>query len=222
MKLGVLGQNIMDAYYQDYKPDEGFFDLSYFMSMASTAYGKLLNDAYEAAKLLNRATLGFSFVELSSDLLVMEKLAVKENTELKQHYSDLSKPIYTFPFDSMATAVNRVMPFGTDCGEFIKISLDDSWKLCQLPANNKSFYSVFNDKIIYNKFACPELKFVNVMYAPAISSDDADAQITDSLAFNIQTLVLQQMIGAREGTIVDKTNDSNPNKVIQTEIDKNQ
>ena len=49
-----------------------------------------------------------------------------------------------------------------------------------------------------------------------------DDEINEGPATQIRIALLQEMLGAKNGAIVDKSNNSNPNKALETEIDSTQ
>lgn len=217
MRLAELAQRIMDIYYQDYTSDEDFLDIEDFKSQVSTAYAKLLTDDYQAQKLINKQLEGISVVSLSPDLLVSKVIKLQKEGDL--YVAPLPHPFFVFPFDAMATSIQSVTPVGQRCNEFIKASIDDRWKICMITQGTKSYYTCELNKIVFERLACKNLQEVNVTYAPAFDSSNNYFFIPDTRAFTIQTMVLQVMFAARDGNVIDMSNDSNQNKAQQTEID---
>lgn len=219
MRLAHLAQLIADLYFQDYPSDEEFFDIEDFKSQVSSAYAKLLNDDYQTQKLINRQDEGFSIVSLSPDILRRETITLEKEGDV--YVAKLKKPFFVFPFDSMATAIQSVSVPDHRCNEFIKVSIDDRWKICQIKQGSKNYYSCDIDKIVFERLACKDVKEVSVLYAPAFDSTDNDFIIPDTRSFVIQTMVLQVMFAAKQGRVIDMSNDSNNNAIVQTETDQN-
>jgi hypothetical protein len=211
MTLVALAETIMYMYYRDYPSDEEFFDIDSFKSAVVQAYSKLLLDDYKEQKLINRQTEGISMVSLSADLLTSADLDIQKEDATGLMFVKLPKRYLVFPFDPMATAIQSVAPVGKRCNEFIKVSIDDRWKICQIPSGAASYYSAEIDKIVFERLSCKDLNKVRVTYAQQISSDDDDFDIADTRAFQIQTMVLQVFFAAKDNNTIDMSNDSNNN-----------
>lgn len=223
MRIGDIAQRIMDLYYQGYATDEDFFSLPDFVSQVKSAYTNQIITDYESDKLLNQQLEGFSFITLPMDLLKYEDIEVKKD-EMGVLYVPLSKPVFVFPYDSMASGVQsiqRVVKDRITSDFFVKVSVNDLWKLDHIMHGNRTYFSVQYNKIIFEKTGCNFDK-IRIGYVPMVSSMTEDDEIADTRVDRIEISVLQKMLAAKQGVIIDQSNNSNPNKAIETEIDSNQ
>lgn len=221
MLLPVLAENIQYAYLQGYPADEELFDLDYFKSQVVLAYSSLLKDNYQMQKLENNQVVGFSMVTLSPDLLKTASFDIKHPEKggtVPYRYIDIPDRIFVFPFDTMMTGVQAIWVNDEACQEFVKISVDDVWKVCKENSGTKNYYYAESSRIIFPKLICDIAK-VNVKYAPSFNGMDDEIDIPDAMGAAIQVAVMQYMLGAKQGNVTDKSNNQNPNKTQETESD---
>jgi hypothetical protein len=216
-QLSIVAQNIMDLYYQQYKADEDFFELSHFEYLAGVAYGKILQDEYEKNYKMNLQIEGYGFVDLSQDWLKIEELKLEKDAY--GYFIKLSKKPLSFLYDKQSSAIQNIVPLGgTKCAEFIRMNAEENWKICALPNVRQIFWFLEGDKIRFENLQCKPEK-LKVLYVPELNdSNDGDFNIPKSKEADIVDWVLNRMFVARQGNVVDMTNDSNPNKTMGTEI----
>lgn len=216
-KLSIVAQNIMDLYYQQFKADEDFFELSHFEYLAGIAYAKILQDEYEKNYKMNLQIEGYGFVDLSQDWLKIEEQKLEKDSY--GFFIKLDKKPFSFLYDKQSSAIQNVTPLGgKQCSEFIRMNADEKWKLCALPGTAQIFWYLEGDKIRFENIACKPEK-IKVLYVPGLDDDfDGDFNIPKSKEADIVDWVLNRMFVARQGGVVDMTNDSNPNKTLATEI----
>lgn len=224
MRIGDLAQRTMDLYFQNYGTDEDFFSLPDFVSQVKTAYTQQIISDYEADKVLNSQIDGFSYITIPVDVLKYEEVeVVKEKDGLI--YAPLEMPVFIFPFDSMASGLQSVQKIEKDRVTndfFVKVSINDTWKVPYVRHGSRSYFSVEYKRIVFERLACNGIKKVRIGYVPQVSSLDENDEISDTRAERIETSVLQKMLAAKQGVITDMSNNSNPNKALETEIDSNQ
>ena len=224
MRIGELAQQIMDEYYQQVATDEDFFSLEDFVSRVKSTYSSIITEYYQSDKLLNRQIDGFSYVTVPLDLLRYETVEVREGLG-KVKYAPFEHPIFLFPYDSMVSGLQSVRQLREDgslSSEFVKISVNDTWKTDHIKHGSKNYYSTEFKRVVFQKLHCKDLKKVVIGYVPQVSSFTMDDEINEGPATQIRIALLQEMLGAKNGAIVDKSNNSNPNKALETEIDSTQ
>lgn len=216
--IAILGQNIMDLYYQQFKADEDFFELYHFKYLAGVAYGKLIQEEYEKQWRLNFQLEGFGYVSVAQDWLIKGENKLEKDSD-GTYFIKLDKKPFSFLFDRQSSAIQTITPIGGKaCKEFIRISADEKWKICALPHTGKTFWYLEIDVIRFVGITCLPDK-VATLYVPGLDLDiDDNLNIPMTKEADIIDWVLQRMIGARQGTVVDMTNDGNPNKTVASEI----
>ncbi len=214
-KLLLAAQSIMDAYFQDYAPADGFFRIEDFADWLGKAYGKY---ADETAKEIYKNTLqemGIGQITFSQDWWVKKVLDVKEEA------APLEFKYMGFTYDMQQSGIQEIMPIGNhSCGSFMRTTLTDLWILGNMSRNNIVWWYTDFDKIKF-KTSANLPKQIAVYYIP--SPDDDEFKIPPSKAFEIATLAFNFMVAAKKETqFVDDTNNANKNILPQTETDSKQ
>jgi hypothetical protein len=222
--LADTAQMTMDLYYQNFKTDEDFFNLTHFLYLSGVAYSKLLEDEYKEARKEAKMEDSFAEIFIQADWLIEQTIEMKRIEDEDNSFSGtLSSPLFSFPYDPYSFGIQSVRRAGkTKCNHFIRTTGRESWLDCQLPTTNRVFFHVIANKLIVNNVQCAMEKLI-VQMVP---------EITDLMAFGMQggpvpkskediiiRKTLELMMAARNGAVVDMTNNSNPNKTLQTEVD---
>lgn len=219
--LKQIGDMASALFYQNYRADDQFFDLPHFKFLIATKYAEIFNAEYQRNKKENRLLTGYSWVEISPDLLYTETLPLKQDVKNKnQWYVELSQNIFLFNWDAMASGVQFVN-IGGDCGSVVRISKNDVFALCHMPVTDQAMYYVESaNKIIFVNYKCQGGN-PSISYLPAIDCANDDSVIGDEHVNQIIIEILNLMFGAKNGNIVDMSNNTNPNTVQQTELSTN-
>ena len=215
MNIQVLAQDIMDLYYQDYKAAEDFFDLDHFVRQVKYSYDRLLKEEYERRRqeLRQEGIVRELIVTLDQSWLSAKEFDIKgDTTEL-----DLEEKVFSFPFDTNSIGVQDVVALDYAC-ILARATESELWMLKYAPKTDTTFWYVKEAGKIGIKKACGKGR-IKVLYVPSIS-DKMD--ISDALASAIQKDVLLTMMQARQGTVINETNDGNQNKSAQTELNQDQ
>lgn len=217
--IAVLAQNIMDQYYQQYRSDTDFFRLYHFKYMAAIGYAKLVQDEYKEQYEKNKAEEGYGYLSAPSDWLVSEKKKVDRDDE-DQYFVELDNFPMTFLFDNQNTAIQDVEPVGNNnCREFQRIQKDLLWQYKLLSDfTDVTYWFVDGKKIIFKNLLCKP-KEVKITYIPGLSINiDDNFNIPVTKEADVFDWVLNRLIIARQGTVIDWSQDGNPNKTVQHEI----
>lgn len=214
--LIITAQNCMDLYYQQFKSDEDFFEDYHFKYLCGVAYAKILQDEYEKSYKLNLMEKGIGMASINPQWFVAEEIELKAS-DIGDKEIQLKACPFTFRFDMQSSGIQGLYPLNGTCGDFIRINVDDKWKLKTVPTTNIVWWYPFSDKIIFENIRCG-LKKVKVLYIPSLKDVEDKCGLPDSMEADIIDWVLQRMFLARNGTVVDMTNDQNPNKALETEI----
>lgn len=216
-QLSETAQNTMDLYYQQYKSDEDFFQFYHFQYLNSVVYGKILQEEYEKSYKLSLAERGIGEATMNPEWYVPAELDVVPSEEGDREVVLPSCP-FTFRFDRSSTGIQNISQLAGRCGEFIRISAEETWKLKSAPNTDIIWWYPLGNKIIFPKIHCG-LKKVRVLYIPSLKELDDNCAIPDSMAHDIIAGTLNLMFIARSGGVVDMTSNQNPNKVMETELD---
>lgn len=219
----------MDNFYQAYKGEDDFWDIEDFVSMTGNTIASMYQTYYQQQYAMLRQDKQPEVVTFDGGWLLEQEVDVqKEKTKL---YALLEKPVMTFPYDKSSVGIQNVFitdPYTED--ELDRVSISSLYQLKYIPYTDKVFYypdvSVRQDcdnegigKIGFvNKTGC-NVKKVRVLYVPVMN--DADAVVPDGVISDAVTKTVLAMRQMATGNVVDETADSNQNKILQTELDKN-
>jgi hypothetical protein len=217
--LKNTAQNLMDLYYQNYKSDEDFFKKHHFKYIAAVAYNALLQSYYDDSYRRNLAENGRGDVDLNQDWFITEEVEIKNEHGLFVG-SFKNKP-YAFMHDNQYRSISTIIPLTQTTGCIVKLARIDEkivWQLSSLPKTAYTFWYLLGGKLRFANVRCGVGK-VLVYLIPALMDTEDDRVIADALEAPVIQAALNMMFTARQGTVVDMTNNQNPNKAMETEID---
>lgn len=204
-------------FYQDLRAQDAFFEGAHFKWLCAQTYSTLLNKEFTERKLRNKMTEGFSFVEISPSWLVEEDSDVEKGND-GIAYFDTTNPIFSFDFDAMSSGLQMLRAVGKCCGDLIRISFKDKWQYCRAPLTKDSyFYQGVNRVELIGRACLPEK--VSVWYVPALDIENNDSVMAEGMAIPVITTVLNLMFAAKNGEVVDMSNNANSNAQPATETD---
>lgn len=212
MTLLELASRIQDLYYQDYAPGDRFLDIEDFKFQVAAKYSEMLNVMYKQVRAENRAQDGFSNIELSAAWLIEETVEIAFNEEQDRFTTTTKFPIFSFDFDGSSNALQGVHSFGPNHKVFRKIMLNERRFKQVLPVTNKIlFYVNDSSTIVFWEGNVKKGDKVRVQYIPDVSSLQDDCLLSANMSSEITKEVLNIMVGARNGTIIQKVDDQNRN-----------
>jgi hypothetical protein len=204
-----VAQMAMDAFYQDFRPADGFMRLKHFEWLCIAADSKLKQDEY--SNLINLRLRMRQFdtdITMSSDnYITVELPVVKEKVKLPY-------PVMTFSGDISMLGVRDVLPVNK-CKPFIRLSPDEKWMACDIK-DVVLWVAVCDTIELVNWEVCKADK-VSVSFIPQLTDK---SQVQESRKWAILNAVTTFIKAAKDGTIIDMTNDGNANVAQQTEINK--
>lgn len=213
-KISHTAQIVMDLYYQSYSTDESFFKEPHFRYLIGSFYTDLLIQDYKASKAENLTETGIIFPTFNQDLFVPLEREVNMDGDFK--YVDAPELMY-FPYDNNGFGVGDVRCLKNQkCNTFKRTSANMKDKLCILPYSDITWFWTENKRIYMYGGVVP--KKVVIVIIPEININDDDFIIPQSYEGKIITSVFNVFKQAQNGVIVDMSNNSNPNVVIQNEI----
>lgn len=216
--LADTAQVIMNLYYQSYRKDADFFRLFHFKYITGAVISKIMEEEYKAAKQAARVDDPSAEIDLPAEWLIGEVVEVKQ--EGNDNIITLKHTPFQFPYDLLGRTVQYIETADGPCRDFVRISVKEKWKFERLPQTKKIFFYVEREKVFF--VTKDKLGKLKVHYAPDITSasfGEDGGVIPVSKEEEVIRRTLDIMMKARQGTVVDMTNNSNPNKTIQTEID---
>lgn len=216
-QLIETAQNTMDLYYQQYKSDEDFFEEYHFKYLNAVAFSQILQEEYEKSYKLSLAEKGVGEAQLNPEWFIPEERDVV-GSDMGDKELTLTDCPFTFRFDKQSSGIQGVYPLSGKCGDFIRMSIDDQWKLKNAPESDIVFWFPLSNKIVFKNVKCG-LKKVKVVYIPSLKSLADSCVIPDSMQMEVIQRTLQLMFVARQGAVVDMSNNQNPNKAMESEID---
>lgn len=224
--LNYIGQAAMDNYYLNYRGNADFFGLDDFVFRA----GAIINDFYQKTFMtkynelrqekINKAEL----VGFNVDMLSSQDLEVKLHREMQEYRATLSQPVMTFSYDQSETGYQLVTPLSPKKVNIERTSISELWQVQYLPFTNRIFWYPDNGDLVFLKKGDCNISKVRLYYIPSLRNKDGevvgDTPIGDGLAHMAITTTVMTMKQQAEGTVVKETNDLNPNKVMESEINK--
>ena len=205
--LKIAAQGIMDLYYQDFKPDDSFFDKDDFAIWIGKVYGSVADNVAKEIYAASRSE-GMPMLIFSQDWWAKKTVPVKENV------ADISDLKFTgFTYDSQTSGIQQI----GDGKRFIRTTLTELWQLEGRSKSDIIYWYVDFDKLKLDA-TCESPKEVDVYYIP--SPEDSGFKLPKSKEFEIATTAWNLMITAKKETpFVDTTNNSNKNITPATEVD---
>lgn len=222
--LKYVAQDTMDLYYQNYKADNDFFDLSDFVTHCGNAITAIYQAFYNQEYQQLRQEKKDEFITFDIAWLNADEIDVKKERDIT--FAILQHSVMTFPFDKSLTGIQLVLD---DNGvEVERTTIQQLFQLKYLPVTNRIFFYAdllggdkceTGSKIKFaNKGIC-NLKKVRVYYVPSVNDD---MQVPDGIIENVIQQTLSMMRAAAEKTVIKKSLDGNQNKILETEMDKKQ
>jgi hypothetical protein len=216
-KIAIVAQYAMDQYYQNYRGNTDFFELSDFVFHCGAAIAEAYLQQYEMRRQEMRQEAKEEIVSFSHDWLSEQILKVEK--QQRETVAVLKQMPLSFPYDKQDTGIQDVFcldPPGTDLE---RSNITEVWQQAYYPFTNRIFWWVDQGKIkFYNKGIC-NVNQIRVLYVPTISDDMLVPDGVIELAVVNTIAKLKQLA---QGVVIKKSLDQNDNKTIETEIDRSQ
>ncbi len=206
----IVAQVALDMFYQDYKPARAFLRLEHFIFLVIAADGKLKKDEYDNLVALNlRKRMPNAPVILSSDNFITVTADIKDEKAI------LPFPIMSYSGADPSMSVSQVKPEG-NCGNIMPTSQAERWQAEAI--KDVPFWLPVCDGIEFINLGrnCNPKK-VKVTYVPMLTDKSV---VQEGRKWAILNMVNLYVKSAKEGVIIDMSNDGNSNVASQTEINK--
>lgn len=205
-----IGAFCMNTFYQSYRPADGFLRQEHFEWLCIAADAKLKQDEYN-----NQVNLNLKKRVANAPVVMSVDNYVTEDIDIIDEKAKLPNPIMMLAGASPTIMVSRIVPEG-NCSGFIPISPAERWEVDHI--KDVVFWMPMCEGVefIHLKENCNPQK-AKITYIPILSKNST---VPESRKWGIITLVNAYIKSAKEGVLVDMTNDANPNSSLQTEINK--
>lgn len=215
--LSDAAQAAMDLYYQNFATDDDFLKLYHFDYVAGGIYATLLQTEYEQSYARGLRDLGVGVADINPEWFIPESLTTENKGGIQ--IARLPRPAFSFRFDKHFSGIQDVEAAGNR--EFIRITADERYKLKHAGTTENVYWYLKGRELFFHNSPAG-LKDLVVYLIPALSYDGGEGVDGDIIPDALRTVVIQEtwkaFAQARQGTVVDMTNDGNPNKTIGTEI----
>lgn len=217
-------QSVMDAYFQDFAPDDAFFRIDDFADWLGKAYGKMADETAKEIYKLSLGETGTGAIIFSQEWWARKTYEIK--TEEGKTFAEVDFKTIAFTYDNQNSGIQEVMSAGNEnsSASFIRTTLTELWILRGMSKNSIVYWypdkgkKGENDKIIFPLESVCKPKKIDVFYIP--SPEDDNFKLPSNKAFEIATMAYNFMLAAKQGTpFVDMVNNSNKNITPQTETD---
>lgn len=206
-----------DDYNQNYADNTSFFLLEDFLIRAGNIAADFYMQMYLQLKAELRQEKRDEVVAFDPSVLVEQivKLEKKEDDWIGK----VDTPVMSFPYDEQSSGFQNV--FDKNGDEIERSNINQTWQYKYMPTTCRKFFRIEGKflKVFGNPSSAT--KEVKLLYVPSIKIGDGDVEISDGMVNYVVTSTVDYMVNAKNGNpIIKKTNDLNPNKVMESEINK--
>lgn len=216
-KIAIIAQLCQDDYEQNYANGTSFFQLSDYIiragNVAADFYRNMWMQMYQELRQEKRdEVVGFEPSVLSEQFVKLKK----EGTEW---IGDIEKPAMSLPYDKQSSGFSNVFDVkgGT---ELERSNVNETWQYKYQPYTNRLFYRIDRNKVkVFTKGAA-NIQEVRILYVPSVNIGDGEAELPDGIVNYVIMTTVSQMLQLSQGKIVKTSLDGNPNKIMESEINK--
>lgn len=226
VKLSLIGQYAMDAYYKEYKGNTGFFELNDFIFKAAATIADYYQRMYDAKylELRQEKRAKEELVGFDPDILSVQELEIDNSLNGKSEVN-LKYPVMSFLSDKSGVGYQFLLPLQPSSGVTLeRSSMDELWLYNYIPTTHRIFWRPQNGKLRFYKNALCNIQTVELYYIPSVMNSDGeilgDAMIPDGLMDVAVNKTVATMRGIEQGQVVKMANDGNENKIMETEVNK--
>lgn len=217
IKRDTLAQDIMTLFYQDlFVSSDQPFDIDFFIRAVNDSYEAILRQEYIDTYSILRKN-GEHLVQLvtfDTKWLRSETLELKKDEPSGLWKVTPGGKIFSFPFDQSSVGIQDVRSVRYNDCNLVRADVGTGWQDKHMPDNSVTSWWPEGDDIFFDKDCC---KKIRVFYVPV---PDETLQMQQGLANQIKEYVLKLMFAAKEGNVPDMTDDNNPIRTPQSEMNK--
>jgi len=124
----------------------------------------------------------------------------------------------SFPFDQQGIGLQEIMALNPKNGiHFERTTFAAKYQLDYIPNSRIIWFYLMGDKIMLINKSTTKLKKIRAFTVPSVNSEKL--LVPDGIVEYVITTAAMTIKQGANGTVVKKSSDQNPNKIIQTEAD---
>jgi hypothetical protein len=219
--LGIVAQYAMDLYYNNYKEDSGFFELSDFVYHCGAESADYLRQEFKQKYDEMRSEKDDEVIDFSDDWLSYATINITNNNGTLT--ATLPQPIFSLPYDSQNTGIQdiTITKPANSCVQLERTMGGAVWRLKYLPVtNDRIFWWLANSNQL--QFYNPGINNIQQIVVEYVPSFSETSNIPDGIVSFVITNAVSKMNELVKGKIIKKGLDNSQNKILETEIDRRQ
>lgn len=220
-KLIDIATLVQDRYLQDFASNDEFFDIEDFKAHVAITYSAMLNAPFQAERKISKAQEGFANVEINPEWTVRDTVDIKYDEPTNKYYANTEGSIFSFDFDAFAYAVLPVIGVGKRCNnqqcKFRRITIYEAQFQNVIPPVGVVFYYL-NSATEFVFLGAKEGDKIEIPYIPNVVDAEDDCRLSDSIVQPLIDACVKAFFEAKNGNVIDKTNDQNPNSPAQQQV----
>jgi len=219
-ELKFVAQQCMNEFYQNFRGDNEFWTIEDFIDDAGDVVAGIYQAIYQQQYQENRGIKKDELVTFDTSILSVQILDVTKD-ENGKYFASIKKPIMSFAYDTKDIGIQQVFLYEPNNGFLVeRTTISELWQLQFAPKCNKVFGYVSSSGLtLINKSNCLNINKIQVYYVPEMNPN---ALVPDGFIDQVITKTVQGKRILADKVIVKKGLDENQNKILETEIDKNQ
>lgn len=208
--LAITAQLAMDLFYQEFHNASAFLRIEHFERLVIAADAKLKKIEYD-----NLVNLNIRQRRINAQVILNADNYITVPVDIKEGKAMLPSPIMSFNGAGQNLSVASVELEG-GCTDVMPTTQDEKHQAKKI--KDVVFWFPFCEGIEFLnlKHNCNATK-ATVTYIPILNENST---IQEARKWDIMTMVTGFIKSAKDGVIVDMSNDANPNVASQTEINK--
>lgn len=211
--IEIAASRALDLYYANYKSNSEFFDEDDFIAHCSGLVASAYQQQYERMRQERRQEKREEIAAFDSGLLIPMKLEVKrEDDDL---FAVVTDPIMTFSFDEWGSGIQQVYGVNPKSAKFERTTLTGLYQLDYIPTCGVIWFCKDGNRIRFVNKTTLNLKEVRAMVLPGVGNKKM--LVPDDIFEYVITTAAMTIKQGVNGVVVKKSDDGNPNKIIQTE-----
>jgi hypothetical protein len=208
--LAYTAQLCMDAFYQEFRPANAFLRLKHFKMLVIAADAKLKKKEYD-----DLVNLNIRQRRINAPVVLTADNYIKVTADIKDEFAPLPFPIMSFNGPGQNLSVANIELEG-GCRDVMPLTQDTKHQAKDIKDVVFWLPACEGIEFLHLKSNC-NAKKVNVTYIPVLNEKGS---IQEARKWDIMSMVTGFIKSAKDGVIVDMSNDGNPNVASQTEINK--
>ncbi len=214
--IDIVAFRAMDLFYQNYKSNSEFWDIDDFVAHCGGVLGSVYQQEYNRERAEARSEKRDEVITFDPNILLIQEIEVKE--EGGDIWAELECPVMSFPFDQQGVGLQEIMALAPrNSIHFERTTFAAKYQLDYIPNSRIIWFYLMGDKIMLINKSTTKLKKIRAFTVPSVNSEKL--LVPDGIVEYVITTAAMTIKQGAQGTVVKKSSDQNPNKIIQTEAD---